>query len=631
MLLSKTIQLGVIVLALRLLGKLHVPAPRIISLVARLLGVSRKAGYEAAERIEKALSEEKATKGEEKDLRHENRILRIRNQVLTYQCEHPGVRFGERGRHLPAEARSFCVRLLRDFKEDLSESEIAALLGVPLSSLRRWDREADEDAAFPAKPDRRGLHRHATAEDARAVAQEFKKLRERGESLTLEEFTEHYRRQHPERPLDRRTITRILQAEGLREVETRNSTEPYHEKFEIFFPGAQVAIDATKCHVTFKGDSPERITVVKEVAIDIATQTILGDALETHENSRGVRRVLVEARKECVSLLAVLSDNGSANRSETTRHFIERESGALGIFSFPYHPQTNGHLEGVFGQFSRIAGEFEIDDSSREALARSIVEVIFRVYGHFHNYSPRKRLDGMSPLEYLRRFGKPPPEKIEEARRGLERRKERSEARRYPPERLSDPRFRSLVRGALEHCRIHKALDEALSALLHYESQAIESAATAFFTYSQRDSFDESKRTFPYFMGIVRRKQKEIDEGRARAEVGRQKVRRLQAECEAQQQKLEREKAQEAEDLRREPERVVLSYADLLLRGGLRLMRRTWTEGLRRGLRALLDLGRPRRVVDQLAETIRAWGDFGEELKRDMVELLYVEYEASRG
>ena len=630
MLLSKTNQLGVIVLALSLIGKLHVAAPRIVSLVARLLGVSRKAGYKAAERIEKALSE-KGEKSDQKDLRRENLILRIRNQVLTYECKHPGVRFRERGRHLPPEARSFCVRLLRDFKqEELSESEIAALVGVPLSNLRRWDREADEDSAFPPRPDHRGLHRHATAEDARAVVAEFRRLKERGESLTLEEFTEHYRGRYPERPLDRRTITRILQAEGLREVETRNSTELYHEKFEIYFPGAQVAIDATKCHIVFKGESPEKITLTKEVAIDIATQAILGDALETHENSRGVKRVLVEARKECVSMLAVLSDNGSANRSEKTRNFIERKSGALGIFSFPYHPQTNGHLEGLFGQFSRIAGKFEIDDSSREALARSLLEVIFRIYVHFHNHSPRTRLGGMSPMEYFRRFGRPPPEKVEEARAGLQRRKERSEARRYPPERLSDPRFRSLVRGALERCRIEKPLEQALRALLQYDTQVIESASTAFFTYSQRDGFDESKRTFAYFMGIVRRKQKEIDEGRARAEVERQKARRVHAECEAQQRKLERERAREAEDLQSEPERVVLNYADLLLRGGLRLMRRTFIEGLRKGLRALLDLGRPRRVVDQLAETIRTWGDYGEDLKRDMVELLYAEYEASR-
>lgn len=629
MLLSKTIQLGVIVLALRLVGKLRVPAPRIISLVARLLGVSRKAGYEAADRIEKALSE-KASNSAQKDLRRENLILRIRNQVLTYQCEHPDVRFRERGRHLPAQARSFCVRLLRDFKQELSESEIAALLGVPLSSLRRWAREADDDAAFPAKPDHRGLHRHATAEDARTVVEDFKKLKERGESLTLEEFTEHYRNAHPERPLDRRTITRILQAEGLRKVETRNSTEPYHEKFEIFFPGAQVAIDATKCHVVFEGDSPEVITVTKEVAIDIATQAILGEALETNENSRGVKRVLVEARKECVSMLAVLSDNGSANRSEKTENLVERESGALHIFSFPYHPQTNGHLEGLFGQFSRIAGRIEIDDSSRQALARSLIEVIFRIYVHFHNHSPRKRLGGMSPMEYFRRFSKQPPEKVEKARRGLETRKVRSEARRYPPERLSDPRFRSLVGGVLERCRIHKPLEEALRALLHYESRAIQSASTAFFTYSQRDGFDESKRTFAYFMGIVKRKQKEIDQARARAEAERQKQQRLRHEFETQQRKLERERAQEAEDLQRQPERVILEYADLLLRGDLRLMRRTLMERLRKGLRALLDLRRPRRVVDQLAETIRAWGDYSEEIKRQMVELLYAEYEASR-
>lgn len=117
MLLSKTNQLGVIVLALSLIVKLHVTAPRIVSLAARLLGVSRKAGYKAAERIEKALSE-KGDKSAQKDLRRENLILRIRNQVLTYECGHPGVRFRERGRHLPPEARSFCVRLLRDFKQE---------------------------------------------------------------------------------------------------------------------------------------------------------------------------------------------------------------------------------------------------------------------------------------------------------------------------------------------------------------------------------------------------------------------------------------------------------------------------------------------------------------------------------
>jgi hypothetical protein len=55
--------------------------------------------------------------------------------------------------------------------------------------------------------------------------------------------------------------------------------------------------------------------LTKEVGIDIATGAILGDALEKTENSNGVERVLIQVRQEYQSVLALLSDNGSANRA----------------------------------------------------------------------------------------------------------------------------------------------------------------------------------------------------------------------------------------------------------------------------------------------------------------------------
>lgn len=624
---SKTIQLGVIVLALRLLGKFHLPVPRILSTVALLLGVSRKAGYEAATRIEKLLSGEgQSQRGE--DFEREVLRLRIQNQVLTYERDHPGVRFRERGCHLPGEAKSLCVRILRDFREELSESEIASLVGVSLTSLRRWHDEADADGNFPSKPDDRGQHSRANAEDVRQVLAEFKKLKEEGTSLTLEAFTEHYKRAYPHKPLDRRTITRILQAEGLLEVKTRSSPKPYHDQFEIYIPGAQVAVDATKAKVRFIAGEPETIIMSKEVALDVATCAVLGEALEVNENSDGVQRALVQARQECVSLLAVLSDNGPANRAEKTRACVERVSAVGQVFSFPYRPQTNGHLEGFFGQFSRVVGTIEIDDSSRETIARSVVEVIYRIYFHFHNHSPRKRLGDLAPMEYFRRYSSAPREKVEEARRGLHRQRERAAARRYPPERLCDPRFRSLVAGVLERNRIEKPLDEALKALLHYDNQAIESSSEAFYSYSQRDSFQEQKRTFSYFMGIVRKKQTEIDEARKREEAQALQARRFHQEQKEQQREVQREKAQEEEDLRREPERVVLQYAELLLTGGLRFKPRAFLESLRRGLKALIELGRPRRVIEQLALTIRSWAKYSEQLKDEMVEILRTEFQA---
>lgn len=621
---SKTIQLGVIILAFQLLGELKISSPRLIVAAAVALGISRKGGYLALERIRALLGEEKDPS---EHPRGELVSLKIRNQVLTFERDHPGVRFAERAKHLPTAAKTLCVRILRDFRSELSEGEIATHLGVPLSSLRRWNEEATESGEIPAKPERRGTHRHANAEDAQRVLEVYKLL---PEPLTLEEFTQRFNEKFPERTLDRKTITRILQRAELREIETRDDTEPYHERFKVYFPGAQAALDATQCDVIFKSEPQEKITLTEEVAIDIASCAILGEALSKEESSEGVERVLVRARAEVAPILAVLSDNGSANRSGSVQRVVAHDGEVGQIFSFPAHPQTNGHIEGLFGQFSRIAGKIELDDSSRESLARSVVAVIWRIFTYFHNYSPRERLDGISPLEYLRSYHAEPKE-VEEARAGLKKQRERSESLRKPHPRLSDPRFLAEVKRIVETHRLEVPLERAIRALVNFDSQVIESASNAFFAYSQRDGFDERKRIFAYFMGIVRNKQKELDAGRLQSHIGSLKTQRVRAEAEEVCRQIQKEEAEERENLREHPERVILQYAELLLCGRLRFLRETSLEKLRRAIKALGHLGRATcATLESLKATIQSWGKYGEDLKGEMVKLLATQYELAR-
>lgn len=620
--LSKTIQLGVIILALQLLGHLKFRLPRIILAVAGRLGLSRKSGYQTAKRIVEILKNPQMAIQPDEDLRREVLRLRIKNQVLAFQLDHPGVRFEERHSHLPPEAKSLCVRLFREFKNQLSGEEIARALGVPHPSLLRWEAEANQDCQFPPKPERRGAHRHASDEDVQRVLEEFKSLKK---DLTLEEFTASYNGKYPDQPLDRKTITRILQKHGLRKIETRGGPPPYHQPFKVYFPGAQVSIDATRCGVVFKSDRPKVYTFIKEVGIDIATGAIVGDALGKSENAEGVNRVLIQVREEYKAILSLLSDNGSANRSSDAKGIFQWENEEARIFSFPYHPQTNGHLEGLFGQFVRIVGRIEVDDSSKETLAASIVEVVWRIFIYFHNHSPRKQLGGQSPLEYFRRY-LPLPEEVEAARKELRKQGERSRAARQPNPRLNDPRFRSTVDTILKRHRLKVVFDDALRALLPYDLRVIESANNAFFVQSQRGAFDERKRTFAYFMGIVRHKQKELDEERLRSHLNFQSTEKLFAEQRAKMEEIQREKAQEAEDLRNNPERVILKYAQFLLSGGLLILRKKFTEGLRKGLRALNELDRcTRGNLESLADTIRSWGKYKEELKDQMVNLLFAE------
>ena len=143
-----------------------------------------------------------------------------------------------------------------------------------------------------------------------------------------------------------------------------------------------------------------------------------------------------------------------------------------------------------------------------------------------------------------------------------------------------------------------------------------------------RKGFDERKRTFAYFMGIVRNKQKEADTERLRAEHLRRDTARRLAEMEAERKRIEEEKRRDAEDLRLRPEEVILWNCDMLLRGSLRLARQRWLEGMRSGLEALRKLGRATRaVLDEIAATIRSWGKYRDEIKEVVATLLFEEAE----
>jgi hypothetical protein len=307
---------------------------------------------------------------------------------------------------------------------------------------------------------------------------------------------------------------------------------------------------------------------------------------------------------------------------------MEEHSELGTIFTFPYHARTNGHLEGLFGQFSRIVGPLEIDDSSRATLATSIVEVIWRIFIHFHNHSPQKRLDGKSPLDYLRTYTVLPRE-VEAARKGLGAQKQRSQKSREPHPRLSDPVFRALVTRILtEHQLQEVELDHALKSLVAFDTAVIESASSAFSAYSKRDGFEESKRHFAYFMGIVRNKQKAVDQDRRNAAADVLRAQRLLDETAGRRQELEEDDRQERQELKTQPEAVILKYAKLLMRGRFRWLRQTCFQGIREGLQALHRLGRTStQVLDDLALTIRGLPDFAEDVKEHMVRLLSEEVE----
>lgn len=622
--LSKFKTLGLIIVANRCLKKLNLPIPRIISSAAKALGTSRKTGYQAAAQIEEVLMQDSVEKQRFETLERENLLLRIQNQVLTYQVKQPDVQFSEENKHLPNAAKSLCVRILRNFKEKLPLSHIAKAIGVSDSSLSRWNMDANKGCRFPAKPDRRGRHRHATPQDANQVVKVFQDLKE---NMTLEAFTQHYNILYPNRKLDRKIITRILRAAGLYQIEPKSKRKDYHGKIKVYFPGAQIGIDAKKTTVSFTGKSEESITLTNEVAVDMATGAILGDALRKNEDAEGVKTVVIKARKECEKLLAILADNRSSNTASEAQQTMEENSELGPVFTFPYHAHTNGHVEGLFGQFSRTVGAIEIDDTSRESIAESVHELVWRIFSHFRNYAPCAALDFKSRMDYLRTYIVLPQE-LAEARQGLKTQQTKSRKSRGPHSRLSNPVFCKQVTRILREHQFGVEKNKALEILVHYDLNIIENASVAFSAYSKRDGFDERKRHFAYFMGIVKNKQKEVDKARLESAGEILRTKRLLDENAAHNHKVEQEKRQEKMDLKTKPDKIILRYADLLMRGRFRYLRKTCFEKIREGLRSLIRLGDTAcQILENLSFAIRSLPDFTEDRKEKMIELLSEEIE----
>lgn len=256
----------------------------------------------------------------------------------------------------------------------------------------------------------------------------------------------------------------------------------------------------------------------------------------------------------------------------------------------------------------------------------SIAALIWRIYIRFHNFSPRKRLQGQNPIEYLRSYT-PSSDEVEEVRERLKKQRDRSRRLQEQHPRRTDPGFRELVDGIITRHRFEIELDKAIKALLHFDESVIRNSDTAFHVASQRDAFQEGKRHFAYFMGIVRNKQKQIDGERAKEKVEHENAERRRAHERA----IAKDRESKERELENDPESFVLRCARLLLIGRLQLLRGRFTEELRRGVDRLREIERATKsVLGKLSFTIRSWPDFSEDLKSRMVELLAEEFASER-
>ncbi len=581
---------GVVALAVEIVSAMRIGFHIPVTTIARWFGISRQSVYDLRTEVRQALDAafERRTPGPAPrpseagrdlvELRRQHSLARLRIEVLTYERDQELVLAQSRREHLGAEHRSFLVGLFRRWREaGLSENAIAEAIGVPLTSLRRWNEEADADGRFPRKPDGRGEHRKPGVALVREVVTAYEALEEQ---IPLCEFVKTFNQDRAE-PVPADTISKILRAHGLRRARHREKHKLPPERFRVYFPGAQFSLDGKEIVIGVGGNE---VRVTCQAGIDIATSLILGHVIGLQETAEGTR-VTIRAAREVAPYLAALLDNKAPNVAGADA-CAGMEVGP--IFSFYYRPQSNGHLEGgLWGQLVKTVGPIEIDTSSPEAIAKSVAHIIMKVYTHFWNHMPRERLGGKSPLEYFRTYA-PTTEQVERARRELQETKRRSErAHRRAPEISAEKRI------LIETVCAHWGFDaqEQLPWLAPFDRDLISEADSIFAALTQRQDWSQDKRNPRYFYAIVRNLQKRRDDDRQNAHAVSREAELLKRRIAEKQREIEEEERVEQERLRTRPDDVLREYLEMAARTQFRFFPAPLWSRLKTALEPLRKMG----------------------------------------
>jgi len=168
----------------------------------------------------------------------------------------------------------------------------------------------------------------------------------------------------------------------------------------------------------------------------------------------------------------------------------------------PGNPKGNGSLEGAFSWLKEVVGTIRLDVSSPEALVKSVVETVVRVYVTMRNKIPLG--NGKSPAEAM---SAPVSEETRE--------RERIRLKNFGAAKTDNPENREKVeriRFLIKNMGIDadpEVADRAEKTVTRYETVAIAEAEAAFVKAVARNP---KRLSLPYFFGILKNIQKRRDD-----------------------------------------------------------------------------------------------------------------------
>ena len=378
---------------------------------------------------------------------------------------------------------------------------VAWLLNLSFGTLGSWNQEFNEQMQPYRETDGRGKSGKVTIDVVRQVVDQARQWKSQNQRIRIKEFTRAVNRDL-QLDLGRKTVEEILTANDLWKAETRKKRPAFYRNLSQRIPNGLLSLDGSEVTVWINDDA---VKMIVELGVDVGSFCHTGFGIHETETSRAVLDVLEQHCSRWGIPLGVVFDHGSANLSDEVRQYLEAHHIEV-VPAGPGNPKGNGTDEGAFSQMKRAIGTIRLDTSSPLALVRSVLHSVISVYVKMRNQMALRKTRGVIPQVQMEA-------PVSEADRQKESKRllDHKAAKNAP-----DPHQPKLdrLRFFIHHHALTPEpaeLKRAEHCIRYYEIEAIHRSEEAFLKAVGRD---ERRKNLPYFFGILRNIQKEMDNER---------------------------------------------------------------------------------------------------------------------
>jgi hypothetical protein len=368
---------------------------------------------------------------------------------------------------------------------------------LKISALSEWSQFFDEGMTPLVMLDERGKTGKVTVEIVRKIIDIAKDMRDKGQRLRLKSFTRRLSTE-AEISLSSKTVADILVANDLYQVRTRRRRPRFYQKLKQSIPNGLISVDGSEFKVILDGVCYK---FNLELAVDVQSYLHSAFSVSGSETAEEVIRVIEAHRTLWGSPLAMVSDHGSGNLSDEVKAYLSRCQIEM-LPAGPGNPKGNGTAESAFSGMKEVIGPIVLNSSSAVLLAKSVLEKIVSVYIAMRNRLPLFG-DRQSPEEIMSHSVSP-----ELRQQKGDHYKQRAQKQDDPDRQRKHDRIDWLI--SYHNLNIDEpSLKRAQKCIGYYDREAIAKSEEAFLTAVRRD---QNRRTMPYFFGILKRVQQEMDE-----------------------------------------------------------------------------------------------------------------------